>query len=407
MKLKQLLFLGAFSLPHLLFAQWSKLSTGTTKDLKTIHFINNDLGFAAGKDGVLIKTSNGGSNWTAINTATTKEIKSIFFIDANNGWLVGKDGLIRKTTDGGTTWATQTSTVHEDFNDVHFINATQGVIVGEKGSVLITGNGGSTWTNKSIVTGGGSGSDDEGADIYKVQMLSTSKVFAAGKEGFFAVSNNGGNTWTAQVSGTSADLEGMHFTSESNGYVCYKAGGVRKTNGSGTFTPVTAATSKDLGSIFFISDSKGWTIGEEGRIQYTENSGNTWSAQNLSTVTADLNDVYFPSEDRGYIAAEDGIILKYIKGTTNPTAIRTADLLSGVSLYPNPAATTFQIKMEPVSANEPVHIIAYDITGKNIASHTFKGGSTFELPCASWANGTYSIHIRVADKTAQFKVVKQ
>jgi len=199
----------------------------------------------------------------------------------------------------------------------------------------------------------------------------------------------------------------MHFTSESNGYVCYKAGGVRKTNGSGTFTPVTASTSKDLGSIFFISDSKGWTVGEEGRIQYTENSGNTWSAQNLSTVTADLNDVYFPSEDRGYIAAEDGIILKYIKGTTNPTAIRTTDLLSGVNLYPNPAVTTFQVKMEAVSANEPVHIVAYDITGKIIAAYTFQGGSAFEVPCASWANGTYSIHISVADKTAQLKVLKQ
>lgn len=407
MKFKHLLLLGAFSMPQLLFAQWSRLTTGTTKDLKTVHFINNDLGFAAGKDGVLIKTSNGGTNWTIINTATTKEIKSVYFADANTGWLVGKDGLIKKTTDGGTTWTSQTSSIHEDFNDVHFINTTQGVIVGKKGSILVTSDGGGTWSNKSLSTGQGSGSDDEGADIYKVQMLSNSKVFAAGKKGFFALSNNGGSTWTAQASGTSSDLEGMYFSSESNGYVCYKAGGVRKTNGSGTFTPVTAATSKDLSSIFFISDSKGWTIGEEGRIQYTENSGNSWSAQNLSTITADLNDVYFPSEDRGYIAAEDGIILKYIKGTTNPTAINSDALLSGVSLYPNPSGSVFRVNIDQIQANEAVNITAFDISGKIVATHHFRGGTTYDIPCASWANGQYNIHISATGKTAMLKVVKQ
>jgi len=407
MQFKHLLLLGAFSMPQLLFAQWSRLTTGTTKDLKTIHFLNNDLGFAAGKDGVLIKTSNGGSNWTTITTATTKEIKSMYFVDANTGWLVGKDGLIKKTSDGGSTWSTQVSTINEDFNDVHFINAAQGVIVGEKGSVLVTSNGGSTWTNKSVTTGNGNGSDDEGADIYKVQMLSGSKVYAAGKDAFFAVSNNGGSTWTAQSCGTSSDLEGMYFTSESNGYVCYKAGGVRKTNGNGTFTPVTAATSKDLSSLFFISDSKGWTVGEEGRIQYTENSGSTWSAQNLSSVTADLNDVYFPSEDKGYIAAEDGIILKYIKGTGNPTSINTSALLSGVRLYPNPVASMLHIEIAEIPANQKVSIVAHDISGKVVATHTFQGGTTFEIPCTSWSNGLYSIHISVSEKVAIQKVIKQ
>ncbi|WP_222165041.1 YCF48-related protein [Edaphocola aurantiacus] len=410
MNWKHVSLLAVMLSPLSVSAGWTKLNTATTKDLNTIHFLNNNLGFVAGKDGVMLKTSNAGTSWSSLSTSFGEDINTIFFTDENTGWIAGKDGKIKKTSNGGSTWVAQNTGTDEDINSIHFINANQGIAAGDKGLVLVTVNGGTTWTNYSLVAAGsGSGSDDDGIELLNVQWTNTSTAYISGKDGYFAMSTNGGHTWTQQASGTTADLEGMHFYNATTGYVCYQTGGVRKTNGSGSFTSVTAATSKDLSSIFFVTATNGWTVGKEGRIQHTTNSGSSWTAENISTVTSDLNDVYFPTETSGFIAGDDGIVLRYEPGSNpNPTAVQELDAAtSGIVVYPNPFSTAINLELSHTAfTQENITLTVTNLIGQIVYAQKLAHARQISIPAVTWPAGTYFITVRSDQFISTIHLVK-
>ena len=56
--------------------------------------------------------------------------------------------------------------------------------------------------------------------LYDVFFLDTDKGWAVGAQGTILYTANGGDTWSVQGSGlTTAFLRGVHFTSQTNGYV--------------------------------------------------------------------------------------------------------------------------------------------------------------------------------------------
>ena len=66
-----------------------------------------------------------------------QELYSVFFLDFNLGWIAGWSGIILKTTDGGTNWIRQFSNPpSENLHSVMFIDANNGWIVGDKGKIL-------------------------------------------------------------------------------------------------------------------------------------------------------------------------------------------------------------------------------------------------------------------------------
>ena len=100
------------------------------------------------------KTIDGGLSWTAPwGTNTQVTLNSIYFSDINNGWIVGRNGTVLRTTNGGSSWDYITNTgLTSDYNSksVFFLNASNGWIGTDKDNenpkVLHTTNGGSSWT---------------------------------------------------------------------------------------------------------------------------------------------------------------------------------------------------------------------------------------------------------------------
>ena len=96
-------------------AQWTETLTPAFHHLYDIEVVNNDLIFAGGYGGPLIRSTDGGEQWEEISIPNVSTISSIHFFDATNGWLVAsssdfgvKDYLL-KTTDGGDTWTTMSN----------------------------------------------------------------------------------------------------------------------------------------------------------------------------------------------------------------------------------------------------------------------------------------------------------
>ena len=72
-----------------------------------IYFVNANTGFGLCWNGI-VKTTNAGVNWILQNSTFT-ELLSIMFYDVNTGYAAGKNGIVVKTTNGGSVFVSQIS----------------------------------------------------------------------------------------------------------------------------------------------------------------------------------------------------------------------------------------------------------------------------------------------------------
>lgn len=118
--------------------------------INTVVLQNSNTGYAAGANGMILKTTNGGTNWNPQVSPIPVEIVSLSLVSANPLTLYGcgLDGAIIKTTNGGTNWFTQLSPVPHSFFDVYFIDEYKGFICGSDGTILMTTTGGVTFVEQ-------------------------------------------------------------------------------------------------------------------------------------------------------------------------------------------------------------------------------------------------------------------
>jgi photosystem II stability/assembly factor-like uncharacterized protein len=82
-----------------------------SEDLFSVTFPSEKEGWACGRLGSIIHTSDGGKAWIRQNSGVNLTLTSIHFVDTRNGWAVGDEGAILHTSDGGKTWEKQKSPV--------------------------------------------------------------------------------------------------------------------------------------------------------------------------------------------------------------------------------------------------------------------------------------------------------
>src|SRR5690349_18443148 len=82
---------------------WYAENSGTSNTLYSAYFIDGLTGWAAGANGTIIKTINGGNSYSAQNYQNTHYYCSHFF-SSNTGIIGGANGVIIRTTNGGSSW---------------------------------------------------------------------------------------------------------------------------------------------------------------------------------------------------------------------------------------------------------------------------------------------------------------
>lgn len=170
-------------------------------DLNDVFFLDQNLGWAVGSQGTILRTIDGGRSWTmgdqtnsrpirqlaldekiramqnGIRTASTGvangssvqhqpfrcRFESVFFIDKDHGWVAGgydvpymdrSRAVVLRTSDGGTTWQSVDDLVIPRIKKIHFDDASNGWAIGETGNLFPTGiyftsDGGITWSSQS------------------------------------------------------------------------------------------------------------------------------------------------------------------------------------------------------------------------------------------------------------------
>lgn len=93
--------------------------------------------------GGLSRSTDRGSTWTAVaGLPAGLSLADVAFADARTGWAVGRNGAVIATTDGGMTWVVQPTRTQRELWRVLAIDGKTAWIEGEAGTVLATGNGG-------------------------------------------------------------------------------------------------------------------------------------------------------------------------------------------------------------------------------------------------------------------------
>jgi photosystem II stability/assembly factor-like uncharacterized protein len=240
-----------------------------------------------------------------------QNLSAISFVDASHGWAAGNDGTILVTRNGGSTWYGLTPGTNANFTGISFVNVKLGWALAQNGTLLTTSDGGLTWQTLPAVQN----------NLRGLSFADANFGWAVGQNGVILSTNSGGATWSSQASGTTKNLNGVSFVSDTIGYVVGQDGLILTTaDGGGTWVALTAPTNQDLNGVSFVDADTGWVVGQDGVIFATTDGGQTWTAQSAST-NQNLTDVSFVSvgtpptkKYEGWLTAQNGQIFSTING---------------------------------------------------------------------------------------------
>jgi photosystem II stability/assembly factor-like uncharacterized protein len=342
----------------IMYPQWTNQNPFPDGNhLWSTFFIDDNIGWIVGSDGLINKTYSGGLDWVEQNSGTYFTLKAVQFIDQNNGWVCGENGLIIKTTDGGTNWLELTTGTNENLTDMHFYDFNIGYAVGYNETIIKTTDGGASWVSQS------SGSD---FDLYSVDFVNAALGYAVGgrDSSNFLKTTDGGINWTKKTLSLGAIstpiINCIEFVDANTGWVGSEgqflnhSGNISKTTDGGEtwfsttlWRPVsgddeslhqtednTTDNQRGIRSIYFKDQNNGYAVGgtRDGwwrSIFSTTDGGSTWENKYRYSEQAGLLSVFVNGNGTGLAVGYSGIIY-----TTENNGSSWSQILSGKnSLY--------------------------------------------------------------------------
>jgi photosystem II stability/assembly factor-like uncharacterized protein len=290
-------------------------------------------------------------------------LRAVQFVDANEGWAAGDDGVILHTIDGGETWERQPSGVRASLRSIHFLDPFRGYVVGREsmpfgansaGVILFTDDGGVRWQRVSV---------RELPGLNRVKFFDARRGIVAGDgsdrfpSGLFATEDSG-VTWKGLPGPRTPGWLAADFTDASVGVLGGPWGGVAPLRnleflqaevdalaprairdlklhgrtawavGDGGLLLVSAETvgkkwahadlelppevkrAWDFHAMCWLGDGEhAWIVGRPGSlVLHTWDGGRSWQAQQTGQPLP-LHGVHFVNQQQGWAVGELGTIL--------------------------------------------------------------------------------------------------
>jgi photosystem II stability/assembly factor-like uncharacterized protein len=245
-----------------------------------IDFPSATVGYAAGADGVIIKTVDGGTSWVSQESGENTPLSGVSFVSSTRGWVVGYDpdlntGFILDTTDGGTNWS-RIKTTTEWLYGVYFVNENVGWVVGAGGKILKTADGGASFEAQTSYTT---------EQLHAVYFVDSTTGWVVGNTGTILKTTDGGASWVAQDSASSENLQAVYFLNSVTGFAVGANGTILRTiNGGANWTAQTTGITNYLYGVCFYTTTAGFAVGQSGIILQTADLGETWTSINSPAI---------------------------------------------------------------------------------------------------------------------------
>ena len=361
-------------------ASWTWSRTGGVAGFtgaEGVQFVSTSDGWAwgadaTGKNGVVLRTTDGGATWQSSLTIPGLPSLSVSFADPSTGWLVaGEDfsefsgyDVLSSTTDGGQTWSVPVALPQDNGLATFTALAPQGgdsaVLVQNLWSrdagigdvtateVWRTTDGGATWLAPTTLKGADLGdaafssptdgwatgvswlwhTTDGGASWHKVRRIPTSmngQVTTVGDDVWVVTpggalhSPDGGATWQ-----TLPGLSGwaVSFSDPLNGWIASYTDYLHTTDGGKTWHHLTTAPQPGVTKLAAGAGATVW--GTAGRVIKSTDGGLRWR----NTTKRDVSAVAAVSATRAWAVGRKGLAIHTTDGghhwTVQPTGVVVA-----------------------------------------------------------------------------------
>lgn len=224
-------------------------------------------------------SSDGGMTWDEPVDMGVYGMKVLEFADENVGYAAGNSGVILKTTDGGMTWLSQNSGTDRSILDIEVVNSETAWAVGYNGTVLKTSNGGTTWTALSVPTE---------YDYTSVTAIDTDNAWVLPVESPMLLfrTDNGGDSWS-QITPTESiwGAEAIYFSDSQHGWAMTGADIYQTNNGGQSWSQIL--DSSGLESMEVVNQDVIWvarspgSMYNNGTVLRTIDGGQNWSIQSI------------------------------------------------------------------------------------------------------------------------------
>ena len=393
----------------------------TTNDLNTTEFINESTGWAAGNNGTLLLTIDGGNNWMTKSMGTDYNLNDIQFINEDKGWIIGDSGTILYTLDGGESWVYQDVPQNDNFTDVYFLDENNGWVISDS-ALLKTIDGGTNWETVDL-------SFDEDTNLEAVYFTTVTNgwlIVGGGFNSQLFYTTNGGLTWELSKDlNWSEGFTEINFTDADHGffggvlqYMPGSSGIIYKTQDGGqTWYDIIIGDYGGISAITFIDNYHGYIIGwmdDWGMPLLSESldGGETWQYPSVNEMTIlELNDVCFGNNEHAYIVGNEGLIMSWL----DPAAYNEEEYflnqteINKFYIYPNPVNLITTLGGE-FSENSKVNICIYNTCGICLKSWEFNTNnsnkSEFTLNLSNLPPGIYMLRCSYENKVFAKKLIK-
>lgn len=386
-----------------LFGQsWTNITPSLNLSYRGVHFADENLGYAVGDNGTIIRTVDGGATWTTAPSSPDSLgwLDGVFCFSLDTVFVSNRTpSALYRTTDGGATWVQLTveQGYTSSFNDIHFIDDQTGFVTGYSGKLFKTNDFGDSWT--SIEQFGSTA-------LLDIEFASNEVAFLGTYAGPFK-SVDGGNTWTEIQTVDMNIIHALHFRNENHGIMTGWSFGsldvIAKTyDGGQTWDTTVLDVPAYYTGIHLVDSLTGFMIhnsGGSGTLS-TADGGYDWSEFQINACSG-LWDLCFPSDNIGYAVGHSGIV-KY-ENLSNDISDMNASGSIEIHAYPNPFVDDITIALD---VSKQYQVSVFNCQGQLIYSRSVNGQTRVDIDAFDWSEGMYFVRINDGSFVAQTRIVK-
>jgi photosystem II stability/assembly factor-like uncharacterized protein len=288
--------------------------------LYAVKFWDSQKGIAAGKNGTLLRTNDGGTSWAKVSlpVGITCDFDCICLPAKDTGYVSGRDnavsGFVLRTINGGASWTQIYSA--SNFSTISFTSGKLGYAAIYANQIYRTTNAGSSWNQVSSTF-------NSYMEVYELYFASRDTGFLKNENGDHYKTTDGGASWSlyfppgAKATSSLTSASDYYFFNNKVGAASFSGEAVDVTTDGGTTWNNVYHFSREeyhpLNTVCMPSDRVLMAAGRSLFIASTD-GGNTWEklyTQDGISITDEITDIHFYDEYNGFGVSFEGNIFKF------------------------------------------------------------------------------------------------
>lgn len=401
-----------------IYSQWVEQNSGVDKALNDVYCVTQDLVFVVGNNGIILKTTDGGTNWIQKNSGTNRDLMKVQFINANVGFALGTQTLL-KTTDGGENWNAMDIGETNNFYPTGLSCVSENVFYISSDLLFKkTINGGITFETAEVPVG---------QNIENIQFLTEQIGYKKSPDKLYKT-NDGGNTWNVVLNNFNNGP--FFFLNQNIGFVNSNGALYKTIDGGLNFSFIEYQDESVLQGIdlFSLNENVVWEVDglfllcgcppeycltKKNQLESPENQ----VIHNCDLVAgwgSMLNAIHFANDTKGYAVGyfsytgdmgpplSKGTIFK--NSTGNMLGTDKSDEKNEVTIYPNPASDHIIVSFSE-NSKKTFSVEITNCLGEIVFSKFYQAENTAVINVESFSKGIYFLTITSQEKRNIQKVV--